>query len=56
MKKIFLLVLFITTLIYAHQQHTHQYLTIEAYRLLKLHLGFDIPILNCSASEGNGIS
>ncbi len=29
----------------AHNQHVHQYLTIEAYNLLRLHLGFDIPIL-----------
>lgn len=45
MKKIFLIVLFITSIAYAHRQHVHQYITIEAYNLLKLQLGYDITKL-----------
>lgn|GEM_PF-5725720 len=44
MKKLLLLIfVFATTLIFGHRQHVHQYLTMEAYRLLRLHIGHDIP-------------
>lgn len=45
MKKIFLIVLFISSITFAHRQHVHQYIIIEAYDLLKLQLGYDITKL-----------
>ncbi len=44
MKKICLYLLFICSQVsYSHKEPTHQYLTIEAYNLLRLNLGADIP-------------
>lgn len=42
MKKILVLIILITSISFAYRQHVHQYLTIEAYNLLKLQLGYDI--------------
>jgi hypothetical protein len=32
-----------SAMLFGHRQHTHQYITSEAYKLLKLYLGFDVP-------------
>lgn len=45
MKKAILIILFFTSINFAHRQHVHQYITIEAYNLLKLTIGYDIPTL-----------
>ncbi|AFH50035.1 Hypothetical protein IALB_2332 [Ignavibacterium album JCM 16511] len=45
MKKILFFVVLITSVSIAHRQHVHQYITIEAYNLLKLSIGYDIPTL-----------
>ncbi|GIK21416.1 MAG: hypothetical protein BroJett005_08300 [Ignavibacteriota bacterium] len=45
MKKILCFIILITSISFAHRQHVHQYLTIEAYNLLKLQLGYDITRL-----------
>lgn len=45
MKKILLIVLFFSSITSAHRQHVHQYITIEAYNLLKLQLSYDITKL-----------
>ncbi len=45
MKKLIILLLLFSSFIYAHRHHAHQYITIEAYNLLKLYVGCDIPTL-----------
>ena len=44
MKKLsfFLFVLMFTGIVSGHEQHVHQYITMEAYKLLKMQLGYDI--------------
>lgn len=48
MFKIIFIFWFITSINYAYRQHVHQYITVEAYNLLKLQLGFEIPTLQSS--------
>lgn len=45
MKKVILIILFFSSIIFAYRQHVHQYISIEAYNLLKLSTGYDIPTL-----------
>lgn len=45
MKKIMFLVIVLIGVSYCHSKETHQYITREAYNLLKLNLGMDIPVL-----------
>jgi len=45
LKKILILCLFISAFIYGHEQHVHQYLTKEAYYLLRDYLNNDIPVM-----------
>lgn len=45
MKKIFFLIVFISNLIFAYKQHVHQYISVQAYNLLKYQLGYDIRVL-----------
>ncbi len=45
MKKILFvfLIVILNNLVFCHRQHVHQFITAEAYQLLKLCLGYDIP-------------
>jgi|GEM_PF-3651978 len=43
MKSVLILLLFISTITFAHKQHVHQYLTTEGYNLLKNYIGCEIP-------------
>lgn len=58
MKKFIFFILVLGCFTYAHSKGTHQYITKEAYKLLKLNLGYDIPILrdhldtDLAANEG----
>lgn len=53
MKKLFVFIVLITSISFAHKQHVHQYITREAYKLLKLQLGFDIPLMQLRIGDGN---
>lgn len=54
MKSIFkiLILLLLNTFILAHEQHVHQYLTVEAYYLLKQFLGYDIDEMLLHLNDG----
>lgn len=52
MKKILILCLFISSFIYGHEQHVHQYFTKEAYYLLRDYLNFDIPAMLIHLDNG----
>ncbi len=52
LKKILILCLFISSFIYGHEQHVHQYFTKEAYYLLRDYLNFDIPVLLTHLDNG----
>lgn len=45
MKKFVLIIIACSNLSFGHQQHVHQYFVREAYKLFKLSIGYDIPIL-----------
>ena len=45
MKPLIIIILLFTSIGFSHQQHVHKYLTTEAYKLLKLQFGYDIPKL-----------
>ena len=42
MKRVLLIILFLSNFVFAHKQHVHQYISMEAYKLLKMSLGSDI--------------
>ena len=45
MKRILLIMLFLSNFVLAHKQHVHQYISMEAYILLKMSLGNDVRTL-----------
>lgn len=45
MKRILLIILFLSNFVFAHKQHVHQYISKEAYTLLKNQLGYDIRVM-----------
>ena len=50
-------ILCITNILFAHRQHVHQYLTIEAYNLLRTQLSKDIDGLkdHIGGMQGSGV-
>lgn len=45
MKRVLLIILFLSNFIFPHKQHVHQYISKEAYTLLKNRLGYDIRVM-----------
>lgn len=45
MKKLIIIILLFNSIGFSHKHHVHKYLTTEAYKLLKLQFGYDIPKL-----------
>ena len=45
MKKVAFIIFIAQSILFSHQQHVHQYFVREAYELLKLYVGYDIPTL-----------
>ncbi len=45
MKRVLLIILFLSNFVFAYKQHVHQYISMEAYKLLKMSLGSDVRMM-----------